>query len=58
MRRGQLLVVVNFGDQPASVDVGGRAELLFETGAGVKVSHTGTVSLPPHAGALVEPAAG
>ena len=58
MRRGSLLVVVNFGDQPASVDVGGRAELLFETGAGVKVSNTGTVSLPPHAGALVEPSAG
>ena len=58
MRRGPLLVVVNFGDQAASVDVGGRAELLFETGAGVKVSNSGTVSLPPHAGALVEPAEG
>jgi maltooligosyltrehalose trehalohydrolase len=57
MRRGNLLVVVNFGDQPASVDVGGRANLLFETGAGVKVSNSGTVSLPPHAGALVEPSA-
>jgi maltooligosyltrehalose trehalohydrolase len=57
MRRGNLLVVVNFGDQPASFDVGGRANLLFETGAGVKVSSSGTVSLPPHAGALVEPSA-
>jgi maltooligosyltrehalose trehalohydrolase len=58
MRRGALLVVVNFGDQPAGVDLDGPAELLFETGAGVTVSSTGTVSLPPHAGALIEPSAG
>ena len=44
---------------PATVDVGGRG------GAAVRdrcrastVSNTGTVSLPPHAGALVEPSAG
>jgi hypothetical protein len=46
--------VVNFGDAPATVELDGPAELLFETGAGVTVSDTGLVSLPPHAGALIE----
>jgi maltooligosyltrehalose trehalohydrolase len=54
MRRGSLLVVVNFSDVPATVEVDGSAQLLFETGAGVEVSSTGTVALPPHAGALIE----
>ena len=55
MRRGPLLVVVNFGDQPATVDLDGPADLLFETGGGVEVAATGRVTLPAHAGALVEP---
>ena len=52
MRRGGLLVVVNFGDGPASVDIGAGADLLFASGEGVGVEQTRLV-LPPHAGALV-----
>ena len=52
MRRGCLLVVVNFGDGPASVDVGADADLLFASGEGVHVEQT-ELLLPPHAGALV-----
>ena len=52
MRRGRLLVVVNFGDGPACVDVGADADLLFASGEGVHFEHA-TLVLPPHAGALV-----
>jgi maltooligosyltrehalose trehalohydrolase len=52
MRRGRLLVLVNFGDEPASVPVGDDAALLFATGEGVMVDQTQLV-LPGHAGALV-----
>jgi maltooligosyltrehalose trehalohydrolase len=52
MRRGGLLVVVNFGDGAASVDLGAGADLLFASGEGVRVEQTRLV-LPPHAGALV-----
>ncbi len=53
MRRGDLEVVVNFGDAPATVAVEG-AVLHFGTGPGVRLD--GTLTLPPHAGALVGPA--
>jgi maltooligosyltrehalose trehalohydrolase len=52
MRRGRLLVVVNFGDGPASVPVGEDAHLLFASGEGVAVDRDRVV-LPGHAGALV-----
>jgi maltooligosyltrehalose trehalohydrolase len=52
MRRGDLLVVVNFGDGPASVEIGPGRELLFASGDGVLVDGD-RVALPAHAGALV-----
>jgi len=51
MRRGRLLVLVNFGDQSLTTKVG-EAELLFETESGVDLAD-GTVTLPAHAGALL-----
>ena len=51
MQRGELLVLVNFGDQPMAAEVG-VSELLFETVSGVDVGG-GVVRLPAHAGALV-----
>jgi maltooligosyltrehalose trehalohydrolase len=51
MRRGDLLVVVNTGEEAAEVQVGER-DVLFETPAGVGV-RGGTASVPPHAGALL-----
>jgi maltooligosyltrehalose trehalohydrolase len=53
MRRGDLEVVVNFGDAPARVAVSGSV-LHFGTGPGVGLDDV--LSLPPHAGALVGPA--
>ncbi|MCY7396841.1 MAG: malto-oligosyltrehalose trehalohydrolase [Nocardioides sp.] len=55
MRRGDLLVFVNFGDEQARLDVG-AAELLFETGSGVDAGGDLLV-LPAHAGALLRPLA-
>ena len=57
MRRGDLEVVVNFGDDAAEVDLDGPTELLFATGDGVSVDRA-RLALPGHAGALVAPAAG
>ncbi|MBC2933062.1 malto-oligosyltrehalose trehalohydrolase [Nocardioides sp. zg-1228] len=54
MARGDLLVVVNTGDEPARVEVGER-DVLFETPAGVDLGD-GTLSVPGHAGALLGPA--
>jgi maltooligosyltrehalose trehalohydrolase len=51
MRRNDLLVVVNTGDTAASVAVD-RSEVLFQTPSGVRVDD-GTVTVPPHAGALL-----
>jgi len=51
MRRGELAVVVNFGDAEAVLEVGGT-RLLFETEGGVALAD-GRLTLPPHAGALV-----
>jgi len=54
MRRGSLLVLVNFGDEPMAAEVG-EVELLFETESGVELDGT-VLRLPAHAGALVRPA--
>jgi len=51
MQRGELLVLVNFGDQPMAAEIG-EAELLFETESGVDVEGA-VIRLPGHAGALV-----
>lgn len=53
MTRGDLLVVVNTGAEPAEVEVGER-EVLFATPAGVDV-RAGTALLPAHAGGLLGP---
>lgn len=53
MRRGDLLVVVNAGDEAATTEVGQR-EVLFETPAGVVV-RDGVLSVPAHAGTLLGP---
>jgi maltooligosyltrehalose trehalohydrolase len=58
MRRGDLQVAVNFGDQPAGLEMGpdaggGAGELLFATGPGVELDDSGRLSLPAHGGALV-----
>jgi maltooligosyltrehalose trehalohydrolase len=54
MWRGDLLVVVNFGEARATVEVGHR-DLVFETESGVDLDG-GELTLPPHAGALLSPA--
>ncbi|MCF6376787.1 malto-oligosyltrehalose trehalohydrolase [Nocardioides KLBMP 9356] len=51
MRRGDLLVVVNTGETEVVV-VDERTEVLFTTPAGVVVDG-GTITVPPHAGALL-----
>ena len=52
MRRGDLEVVVNFGDVPARIAVTGS---VLHFGTGPEVSLDGALSLPPHAGALIGP---
>ncbi|MGH3335955.1 MAG: malto-oligosyltrehalose trehalohydrolase [Nocardioides sp.] len=52
MRRGDLLVVINFGDGAATVPVRPGADLLFASGEGVGFEQA-ELQLPPHAGALV-----
>ncbi len=54
MSRGELVVLVNFGDEPATVEVG-PCDLVFETESGVDLDGGGLM-LPPHAGALLAPA--
>ena len=54
MRRGDLEVVVNFGDAPARASTVTGSVLHF--GTGPEVSLDGVLTLPPHAGALVGPA--
>ena len=53
MHRGDLLVAINLGDEPAEVSVT-HTEVLFETGPGV-VLDGATLTLPPHAGVLLGP---
>ena len=52
MDRGDVRVVVNFGDGAAGVELDGAGELLFETGAGARLEGR-ALHLPAHAGALV-----
>lgn len=54
LRRSDLVLLVNAGETEVSVDVD-AAEVLFETPAGASLDG-GTVTLPPHAGALVRSA--
>jgi len=54
MRRRGLAVVVNFGEQEAVIELGGRHQLRWATPSGARVTGT-TVVLPPHAGALLLP---
>ncbi|MEP9382127.1 malto-oligosyltrehalose trehalohydrolase [Nocardioides sp. KR10-350] len=51
LRRGDVLVAVNFGDRPATVPTT-EGELLFATGDGVRLDG-GELRLPAHAGAMV-----
>ncbi|CAN5694458.1 malto-oligosyltrehalose trehalohydrolase [soil metagenome] len=53
MRRGDLLMVINFADEPNTVEVT-HAGLLFETESGVDLAR-GWLHLPAHAGALLAP---
>ncbi len=53
MHRGDLLVVINFADTDAVVDVA-QADLLFETESGVDLT-AGSLTLPAHAGAVLHP---
>jgi maltooligosyltrehalose trehalohydrolase len=55
MRRGEVVVVVNFGHEPVSAGVDDGLELLFETESGVDLAGT-KLTLPAHAGALLAPA--
>ena len=52
MRRGDVLMVVNFGDDAATVDLARWSSVIFETPSGVSLTG-GSLSLPAHAGALL-----
>jgi maltooligosyltrehalose trehalohydrolase len=52
LRRGPLMIAVNFADAPATVPASG--ELLFTTPSAATLG-PGGLALPPHAGALVGP---
>ena len=54
MRRGDVAVGVNFGDSPVQVDLGAPHVIRWATPSGGSVSGR-TVTLPPHAGALLLP---
>jgi len=54
MWRGDVHVVVNFGDHEAVIELDEPAELLFETLSAVSLDGT-TLTVPPHAGAVVAP---
>jgi maltooligosyltrehalose trehalohydrolase len=54
MRRGGVWVVVNFGTDPSTVQVGPGLELRFETESSVGLDGS-SVTLPGHAGALLSP---
>jgi maltooligosyltrehalose trehalohydrolase len=54
MRRGEVVVVVNFGTEPVTTDVGDGLALLFETESGVDLAGA-SLTLPGHAGALLAP---
>ncbi|MGI9155862.1 MAG: malto-oligosyltrehalose trehalohydrolase [Marmoricola sp.] len=52
MRRAALEIVVNFADQPATVDLGAATKLLFQTGSGAAAANS-RLTLPAHAGVLL-----
>lgn len=53
LQRGKVLVAVNFGSSPATVEVSpASGDLLFTTPVGATYSD-GMLRLPPHAGALI-----
>ena len=55
MRRGAVVVAVNFGDREAALDLGGHGyDVLWTTPSGATTS-AGVVSLPAHAGAVLVP---
>ncbi len=54
LRRGDVVVVVNFGTDEATTQVGDGLELRFETEAGVTLDGA-TLRVPGHAGALLAP---
>ena len=54
MRRSDVVVVVNFGAQPATTAVDDGLAVLFETESGVDLAGT-SLTLPRHAGALLAP---
>jgi len=51
MRRGSLLVALNLGPEPVTLEVD-QAEVLFATASGAELAD-GAVTLPPHAGTLL-----
>jgi len=55
LRRGDVLMVVNFADQPAEVAVDAELDLVFRTPSRPTLAD-GQLKLPPHAGALLAPA--
>jgi maltooligosyltrehalose trehalohydrolase len=52
LQRGDVVLAVNFGDQPVTVPVDGPARLLFGTPNRPQL-RDGALELPPHGGALV-----
>jgi hypothetical protein len=54
MRRGDVLVAVNFGKEPAEVSVDADLELVFRTPSQPTLAD-GRLHLPAHAGALLAP---
>ena len=52
MRRGEVVVAVNFGDAEARVDLGADHEVRWATPSGA-TSNSGCVVLPSHAGAVL-----
>ncbi|WP_435746916.1 malto-oligosyltrehalose trehalohydrolase [Nocardioides sp. SYSU DS0663] len=53
MERSGVLMVVNFGDEPATLTVDPDAEVLFATPTGVELVPGGALSVPAHVGALL-----
>ncbi|MCW2710128.1 MAG: maltooligosyl trehalose hydrolase [Marmoricola sp.] len=56
MKRGNVLMAVNFGDRPAELGVEDGLELVFRTPSLPELSGA-RLKLPPHAGALLAPGA-
>jgi maltooligosyltrehalose trehalohydrolase len=54
MHRGEVVVVVNFGDHAVTTEVRLGLVACFETGSGVELDGS-ALTLPGHAGALLTP---